>query len=239
MTKYNDKLSPLAYVAVMRGELLPRAVLRVHYPAKEGKFDIIEYVLEQVQISSISTGGSGGEDRLTENLTLTFGAMSVRIATIDSVTGDLVSDSRGSWNLDTNSGTRDGASMIPPLALYCKRYFNENRALFERKDLIQVVKKKLAEANEVGLDKSVLTLPPRGLRLLFAQETRKDRFREGFLHKLDLASLRQTAVTVFGLKPESLDALFVSEGSRLVEVVKDAQVESLDEGASLVFSVKA
>jgi type VI protein secretion system component Hcp len=54
MTKYNDKMSPLVYVAVMRGELLPKAVLRVLYAAKDGKFDIIEYILEQVQYVNTS-----------------------------------------------------------------------------------------------------------------------------------------------------------------------------------------
>jgi hypothetical protein len=189
--------------------------------------------------TSLSTGGSGGEDRLTENLTLTFGAMSVRIATVDTATGDIISDSRGSWDLDSNSGTRDGSAGVPPLSIYCRRFFNDNRALFSRKDLINIVKKKLAEANEVGIDKSSLSLPTRGRRLLFAQDTKKDRYREAFVHKLDIASVRAAAVEAFGLKADSLESIFVSEGSRMVEILKDDQVEALNEDDSIVYSVKA
>jgi hypothetical protein len=176
---------------------------------------------------------------LTENLTLTFGAMSVRIATVDTATGDIISDSRGSWDLDSNSGTRDGSAGVPPLSIYCRRFFNDNRALFSRKDLINIVKKKLAEANEVGIDKSSLSLPTRGRRLLFAQDTKKDRYREAFVHKLDIASVRAAAVEAFGLKADSLESIFVSEGSRMVEILKDDQVEALNEDDSIVYSVKA
>jgi len=43
---------------------------------KAGGKEAIEYLvinMEQVFITSVSTGGSGGQDRLTENVTLNFG----------------------------------------------------------------------------------------------------------------------------------------------------------------------
>ena len=42
----------------------------------------VEYLkikLEEVFITSVSTGGSGGEDRLTENVTLNFAKVTVAI----------------------------------------------------------------------------------------------------------------------------------------------------------------
>jgi type VI secretion system secreted protein Hcp len=40
--------------------------------AGEGQKKYIFITMEQVLVTSISTGGSGGEDRLTENVTLNF-----------------------------------------------------------------------------------------------------------------------------------------------------------------------
>ena len=44
--------------------------------SKAGGDEVLDYqtlTLEDVIVSSVSTGGSGGEDRLTENVTLNFG----------------------------------------------------------------------------------------------------------------------------------------------------------------------
>ena len=49
------------------------------HPSKAGEHPV-EYVkikMEDVLITSVSTGGSGGEDRLTENVSLNFAKVSV------------------------------------------------------------------------------------------------------------------------------------------------------------------
>ena len=75
-TKYIDKSSPLLMLACCNGEHFGEATLVVR---KAGKTPL-EYVkikMEEVLVTSVSTGGSGGEDRLTENVTLNFAKVSV------------------------------------------------------------------------------------------------------------------------------------------------------------------
>jgi type VI secretion system secreted protein Hcp len=72
-TKYVDASSHALLGAVSTGEHFPTANLVVRKAA--GKDAVIEYIkidMEEVLITSVSTGGSGGEDRLTENVTLNF-----------------------------------------------------------------------------------------------------------------------------------------------------------------------
>jgi type VI secretion system secreted protein Hcp len=46
--------------------------------AGDTPLEYLTYKLKDVIITSISTGGSGGEDRLTENVTLNFGAFEMK-----------------------------------------------------------------------------------------------------------------------------------------------------------------
>ena len=72
-TKYVDASSHALLGACTTGEHFPTANLIVRKAG--GKGVTIEYIkidMEEVLITSVSTGGSGGEDRLTENVTLNF-----------------------------------------------------------------------------------------------------------------------------------------------------------------------
>jgi len=91
LTKWMDQYTPLVYVMVMRGEILQHALLRIVYPPKDDKLKVTEYQMNNATISSLSTGGSGGEDRLTENITIMFEAFSMRIVEFDILTGDKIS----------------------------------------------------------------------------------------------------------------------------------------------------
>lgn len=71
VTKYVDSASHALLGACATGEHFAKAKLTVR---KAGKTQL-EYIiieLEEVLITSVSTGGSGGEDRLTENVSLNF-----------------------------------------------------------------------------------------------------------------------------------------------------------------------
>jgi type VI secretion system secreted protein Hcp len=71
VTKYVDKASMTLMLYLAQGKHIPKARLTVR---KAGGTPL-EYIiidLEDVIVTSISTGGSGGEDRLTENVTLNF-----------------------------------------------------------------------------------------------------------------------------------------------------------------------
>lgn len=70
-TKYIDTSTPQMLKASATGLHIPEATLAVRKAGgKQEKY--LEYTLTNVLITSVSTGGSGGEDRLTENVTLNF-----------------------------------------------------------------------------------------------------------------------------------------------------------------------
>ena len=72
LTKYVDKSSPNLIIATCNGKHYKQAVLTVR-KAGENALEYLKITMKEVLISSVSTGGSGGEDRLTENVTLNFG----------------------------------------------------------------------------------------------------------------------------------------------------------------------
>ena len=71
ITKYVDKASPEIFLACCNGQHIDSAVLVVR-KAGTTPLEYIKITMTEVMITSISTGGSGGEDRLTENVTLNF-----------------------------------------------------------------------------------------------------------------------------------------------------------------------
>lgn len=70
-TKYMDKSTSNLMLACCNGKHYPEAKLTVR-KAGENPIEYMIITMTDVLISSISTGGSGGEDRLTENVTLNF-----------------------------------------------------------------------------------------------------------------------------------------------------------------------
>jgi type VI secretion system secreted protein Hcp len=71
VTKWVDKASPTLQLYCCNGKHIPSAVLTVR-KAGETPLEYIIITMTDVLVSAVSTGGSGGEDRLTENLTLNF-----------------------------------------------------------------------------------------------------------------------------------------------------------------------
>lgn len=71
ITKYLDKSSAAIMVALAKGSHIPVAKLLVR-KAGEGQQKYLELTMSKVLVTSVSTGGSGGEDRLTENISLNF-----------------------------------------------------------------------------------------------------------------------------------------------------------------------
>lgn len=74
-TKYVDKCTPDLLLAVCNGKHYPDATLIVR-KAGENPVEYITIKLTEVLVTSVSEGGSGGEDRLTENVTLNFAKVS-------------------------------------------------------------------------------------------------------------------------------------------------------------------
>ncbi len=71
VTKYVDKSTPTLMKLCCSGEHVSEAVLVVRKAGKEA-LEYIKITLKEVMITSTSSGGSGGEERLTENITLNF-----------------------------------------------------------------------------------------------------------------------------------------------------------------------
>lgn len=75
-TKYVDKSSPNLMQYCCNGKHFSEALLTVR-KAGETPLEYLKIKLTDLMITAVSTGGSGGEDRLTENVTLNFAQFKV------------------------------------------------------------------------------------------------------------------------------------------------------------------
>jgi type VI secretion system secreted protein Hcp len=75
-TKYIDNSSAVLQLACAKGTHIDKAVLSVR-KAGDTPAIYLTITMEKIMVTSISTGGSGGEDRLTENVTLNFAKVAV------------------------------------------------------------------------------------------------------------------------------------------------------------------
>ena len=75
-TKFIDKSSPNLLRFCCNGKHYPEAILTVR-KAGEKPLEYVIVKMTDVLISSVQTGGSGGEDRLMENVTLNFAKVKV------------------------------------------------------------------------------------------------------------------------------------------------------------------
>lgn len=71
-TKYVDQATNLLMMHCMTGKHIPEVTLVVRKAGGDSPLEYMTYKLSNVLVSSQSQGGSGGEDRLTENLSLNF-----------------------------------------------------------------------------------------------------------------------------------------------------------------------
>ncbi len=76
LTKYIDKSTPNLIKTCCTGKHYPEAKITVR---KAGDKPVEYYIITMtdVLVTSVSTGGSGGEDRLTENVSLNFAKVKV------------------------------------------------------------------------------------------------------------------------------------------------------------------
>lgn len=71
LTKFVDSASPPLMESLLTGSSTATGKLTVR-KAGEVPLEYIKLCMEGIQVTSVSTGGSGGEDRLTDNVTLHF-----------------------------------------------------------------------------------------------------------------------------------------------------------------------
>jgi len=100
-TKYIDKSSPMLFLKVCNGDFFADATLVVR---KAGPSPLEYFTLKftEVIVSSVSMGGSGGEDRLTENITLNFREVEWTY-TEQKTDGSAGAPIESGWNIATNT----------------------------------------------------------------------------------------------------------------------------------------
>ena len=77
LTKYVDKASPNLMMHCASGKHIDKVTLVVRKAGGESQVEYMKIDLEEVLVTSLSTGGSGSDDRLTENVTLNFAQVMV------------------------------------------------------------------------------------------------------------------------------------------------------------------
>lgn len=92
LTSFVDTATSPLIQRMLGGITSTTAVLSIVSPTTAGGTTTDVYAMTTVLVSSVSLGGSSGEDRLTVNYSLNFGALNF-----------LISGKRATWNLTTNT----------------------------------------------------------------------------------------------------------------------------------------
>jgi type VI secretion system secreted protein Hcp len=100
-TKYIDNASPNLLKACCAGTHFKTGLLTVR-KAGDKPLEYLKINFYDLIISGVSTGGSGGEDRLTENVTLNFGQFEVDY-TPQTATGAPGATIPMTWNIPGNT----------------------------------------------------------------------------------------------------------------------------------------
>ncbi len=88
VTKWVDKASTDLMLHCCNGEHYSSAILTVRKAGGDNPLEYLVITMEDVMVTAVSTGGSGGEDRFTENLTLNFARFKVQYSTQESSGGE-------------------------------------------------------------------------------------------------------------------------------------------------------
>jgi len=101
ITKYIDLSSAKLMESVSVGTHFPTASITVRKAGGKKQLDYYVIELKEVMVTSYQTGGSGGEDRLTESLTLTFANVEVKYQA-QSATGEKAGDTKFGYDIAAN-----------------------------------------------------------------------------------------------------------------------------------------
>jgi len=101
-TKYADSASPLLMLSTARGTHIPTVVFTVMKSGAAGLANYYRITLTEVLVTSVSTGGSDGESRLTENISLNYRTIKVEYFP-QKPDGSIGLPVIFNWNLATNT----------------------------------------------------------------------------------------------------------------------------------------
>ena len=88
LTKWIDKSSPILMLYCANGDHFSEAKLVVRKASGDNPIEYLTLHMKKVMVTSVSTGGSGGEDKLTENVTLNFAQVMVKYIEQDAEGGE-------------------------------------------------------------------------------------------------------------------------------------------------------
>jgi type VI secretion system secreted protein Hcp len=101
VTKYVDASSSALLLACCNGQHFTDAELIVR-KAGENPVEYIKLTFNEVMITAVSTGGSGGEDRLTENVTINFAKVKFSYTEQDATGKPKTPAKEMTWNIAEN-----------------------------------------------------------------------------------------------------------------------------------------
>lgn len=101
-TKYVDTSSTNLMLKCMNGKHYPEAKLIVR-KAGENPVEYMKITMTDVLISSVQSGGSGSEDRVTETVSLNFAKVKVEY-TPQEATGAPAATMQMEWDIEQNTG---------------------------------------------------------------------------------------------------------------------------------------
>ena len=99
VSKTLDKASPKLAMALCNGTKL--ATVEIELVSIGATTAYMTYKLENVMVTSISTGGSGGEHRMTEEVAFTYQKITWTYTVFDPATGIPTGIETGGWDRDT------------------------------------------------------------------------------------------------------------------------------------------
>lgn len=102
-TKYIDSSSNALIKACCDGTHFDDALLTVRKAGGKEPLEYLKIVMKEVMVVSVSTGGSGGEDRLTENVTLNFAEFKLSYQPQDEKGAKKGGEKEVGWNIAENA----------------------------------------------------------------------------------------------------------------------------------------
>ncbi|GBU17880.1 MULTISPECIES: type VI secretion system tube protein Hcp [Methylobacterium] len=100
ITKYLDKSSPTLFQHCANGKHIKKGTLILR-KAGEKPLEYLTIEFEDIIVTHVSMGGSGSEDRLTENVTLNFGTYHMKYA-VQTATGSKGAEVEHKWHISKN-----------------------------------------------------------------------------------------------------------------------------------------
>jgi type VI secretion system secreted protein Hcp len=103
VTKWVDVSSPTLLLNICNGTTIKSGLVTVRKAGGKAPLEYLKISFKEILITSYSTGGSGGEDRLTENVSFAFDEVKVEYVE-QTATGGAGASPKMEWKIAKNTG---------------------------------------------------------------------------------------------------------------------------------------